>query len=88
MLAERTLHRQVQPLLVTLQSRASASSGNATIRGVVLSTLAGMQGNATVALRSTKNVSGPLSGVSLAGLLTILHTGEIIRSVKVAEETI
>ncbi|KAF4521188.1 hypothetical protein B566_EDAN010650 [Ephemera danica] len=78
--AERTLQRQVQPLLMTLQSRVSAmTSGNATIRGLVLATVAGMQGNATVALRSTKNVSGPLSGLSLETLLFVIHTGEIIR---------
>lgn len=79
-LAERTLHREVQPQLATLQGRVNAiSSGNMTIRGLMLATVAGIQGNATLALRNTKNVSGPLAGLSLETLLFVVHTGEIIR---------
>ncbi|XP_065340830.1 protein tweety isoform X1 [Cloeon dipterum] len=78
-LAEQTLNRQVQSILKNLQSKIESGDGNPQLKNQLGIVISNMLGNCSLAVRSTKNLIGPLKGASLTSFIDVLHLGEIIR---------
>ena len=76
-----TLTEKVEPLLTDLGDVFDGPVANQTARVMVLSALKFVTNNATTALHSFQEISQPLKGVSLKGIISIVNTAETIRYV-------
>ncbi|XP_069685303.1 protein tweety isoform X2 [Periplaneta americana] len=76
---ETTLTQKVDPLLTELGDVFDDPVANQTAREMVFAALKAVNGNTTTALHSIQDISGPLKGVSLRGVVSIVQIAETIR---------